>query len=66
MFRPYQVKTVFCFLEQANGQVFSESHLKGFRMIKKMISENGGIVCQDLDEVANYLNDYQRNKEKIK
>lgn len=52
-------KTIFCVLEEANGKQFDKSQMKGFLMIQKMIVENGGTCCSNIDEVANYLNNYQ-------
>jgi len=51
-------KTVFCVMDEDDGDVFEEYQIKSLYMIKKMIWQNGGNVCENLNEVANYLNGY--------
>jgi len=54
-------KTLFCVLPIANGKEFDKSQMKGFLMMQKMVAENGATVLQDLGEVANHLNSYQKS-----
>ncbi len=53
-------KTIFCVLEEANGKRFNKKEIKSFMMIKKMIISNGAMVCSNLDEIADYLNNYEK------
>ena len=45
-------KTVFCFLEEG----FDDAQKKSLGQVKKMIKKNKAIVCENLKEVAKYLN----------
>lgn len=44
--------TVFCVLKDG----FNRKQLKSFEAIEKMVSKNGGTVCDSLEAVADYLN----------
>ena len=45
-------KTVFCVLEDG----FDEGELKSLKQVAKMVEDNGGKVCDSLEDVASYLN----------
>ena len=50
-------KTVFCVVEKAEGGLeFATHELKSMGAVKKLVSENGGTVCDSLDQVAEFLN----------
>ncbi len=49
-------KTVFVALEQDGDEQFTPVQIKSMKMVKRMIEENGGQVCDSLDQVADYLN----------
>lgn len=45
-------KTVLCILKDG----FNKKQIKSFEAIEKMVAKNGGKVCYDLNDVADYLN----------
>lgn len=45
-------KTVFCVLEDG----FDKKQIKSLKQVAKMVEENGATVCNNLNEVADYLN----------
>ena len=49
-------KTIFCFLEEANGKQFSVAQIKSLNEVGRMISRNGGFYANDLVIVAWFLN----------
>lgn len=49
-------KTVFCVLPKDGSEEFDKTQLKSMEAVKKMIKENGGNVCEDLQKVADFLN----------
>ena len=49
-------KTIFCMLDEDEGELFTAHQLKSFKMIEKMVKANGGTVCESLQEVADFLN----------
>jgi hypothetical protein len=49
------IKTVFCFGENWDDS-FEAHHLKVLKQVEKMVKENGATVCDNLEEVAKYLN----------
>ena len=49
-------KTVFCFLESYNSKDFSKEQIKSLKQVGEMIKENGGEVCENLTQVAEFLN----------
>ena len=49
-------KTIFCFLLEDKGQVFSAKQLKSLQAVGKMVEGNGGRWLKSLDEVVGYLN----------
>jgi len=49
-------KTVFAFLPEDDDEKFTEHQLKSLKQVGKMISDNGGSWCHDLDTAAIFLN----------
>lgn len=52
--RPKQ--TIFCIIEERAGKRFNEHQQKGISMLNKILNQNGVIIFNDLDQVAEYLN----------
>ena len=48
-------RTIFCFLLEDDDKVFTKHQLKSLMMIKKMITENGAITFNSLEEIATFL-----------
>lgn len=51
-------KTLFCFLSKFNGKEFDSHIKKSLLQLKRIVVENGAIVLESLEEVADYLNNY--------
>ena len=51
-------KTVFCFLSEDDDTVFDKDQVKSLRSVGKMVVANGGMWCQSIDGVAEFLNSY--------
>ncbi len=49
-------KTIFCYLEEDDEQIFDTHQKKSLDMVGKMVKENDGIWLKSLDEIADYLN----------
>jgi hypothetical protein len=49
-------KTIFCFLTNDEGLTFENHQIKALKMVARMVEENGGYFCDNLLEVAKYLN----------
>jgi hypothetical protein len=49
-------KTVFCFIDKDEGVEFSAVQIKSLKSVAKMVVGNGATFCNNLDEVAKYLN----------
>ena len=59
-------RTVLCVLESANGKVF-EGHTKKCALkTMKLVSNNGVVVFDNLQELANYLNSYELERDTSK
>lgn len=54
-------KTVFCVLNQDDGHTFSDFQKKSLDAVGKLVERNGGTWLENLDDVANYLNDEEKN-----
>lgn len=52
-------KTLFCVLEKDEDKEFEKFQIKSLNSVKKMIKENKGKVFDSLDEIADYLNNYE-------
>jgi hypothetical protein len=49
-------KTIFCVLYKEGKKEFGEDEKKSLKQVEEMIKRNGGTICNNLDEVAKYLN----------
>lgn len=49
-------KTVFCFLESYDSKDFSKEQIKSLKQVGEMVKDNGGEVCDNLTQVAKFLN----------
>lgn len=57
-------KTIFCVLSERGGKTFSIGIQKNFLKIKKDLIKNGARVCESLEEVATFLNNYDLQQTK--
>ena len=53
-------RTIVCLLSERDEQAFTPTQLKGFTKMQKDITDNGGLIFNNLDDVANYLNTFER------
>lgn len=51
-------RTLFCVLPERAGKTFPIGIQKNFTKIKKDLIKNGARVCDTLDEIADFLNNY--------
>ena len=56
--------TVLCILTEANGKKFEGHMLKCALKTAKLIAKNGVFVTDNLDQLAAYLNAYEKKEEK--
>jgi len=49
-------KTLFCVLEKDDDKEFNKHQMKSLGMTKKMVRENGAIVFDSLEAIADFLN----------
>lgn len=49
-------KTLFCYISEDRGYVFSEGQKRSLYNVKKMVDRNGGNTFDSLEEVADFLN----------
>ena len=49
-------RTIFCLLEECDGERFTPSQIKSLIQVGRMVERNGGEFFTDLQEVADYLN----------
>ena len=54
-------KLLFCYLPEYNGKKFNKHNLECMKAIKNLIKNNGGKVFDNLNEIANFLNNYSHN-----
>jgi len=59
-------RTVFCFLEERAGETFTATQTKGFVKMQKDVILAGGQAYNNLDDVATFLNTYEKAKQKRK
>lgn len=52
-------RTIFCVLPERDGKTFSVGIQKNFEKIKKDLIRNGAKVCDSLEEIALFLNNYE-------
>ena len=57
-------RTVLCVLTEANGKKFEGHNLKCVLKTMKLVAKNGVVVVESLDELANYLNENAKSREK--
>lgn len=50
------VNTVFCVLNEDEGETFDAHQVKSLNKVGEMVAENGATVCGSLSEVADFLN----------
>lgn len=50
-------KTLFCILNDGSDGVFTEGQLKSLLAVQTMVKNNGGKVFNNIDEIAEFLND---------
>ena len=55
-------RTVLCVLQEANGKKFEGHNLKCVLKTMKLVSANGVVVVDSLENLAEYLNTYANNK----
>ena len=50
--------TIFAVLEESldTGKTFTKAEIKSFDAIKKLVEKYGGIICDDLNDVADTIN----------
>ncbi|HOZ54025.1 MAG TPA: nucleoside 2-deoxyribosyltransferase domain-containing protein [Bacilli bacterium] len=53
-------KTIFCVLYEANGEYFQEHEKKSISKTIDILKSNGIKILNNLDEVANYINNYKK------
>lgn len=58
-------KTLFCFLEKDDPEVFSPAQIKSLNAVAKMITKNGGRVFESLAEMVNYLNSFATSDDEL-
>lgn len=49
-------KTICCFIRSRNGREFDARTWRGIEKMKRDLVRNGATVCEDLDQVAAFLN----------
>ena len=56
--RETAVYTIFAVLDESldTGKSFTKAEIKSFDAIKKLVEKYNGIICNDLNEVANTIN----------
>ena len=49
-------KTLFCFINEDEGNIFTDVQVNSLEQVKKMIKKNGGTCFDTLNEVTDFLN----------
>lgn len=57
-------KTIFCVLKEDDFNEWTEAQLKSLEMTKQLIEDSGAKVCEDLNDIANYINYKKFNLDK--
>ena len=52
----YPQKTIICVLESDDGNEWTAHRIKSLKRIEDLVSSNGGMVLNGLDECADFLN----------
>lgn len=55
-------KTLFCYLEADEGDVFTKVQIKSLMAVGKMIQNNGGRQFESLSKMADYLNTFAESE----
>lgn len=59
-------KTIFCYLPQDGDKKFSTQQLQALERLGKLVTSNGGVWKQNLDEVVSFLNSAQETAAVVK
>lgn len=51
-------KTLFCVLENDEGDVFTKAEIKSLKAVAKMVKNNGGKVFENLQDMTMFLNGF--------
>ncbi len=51
-------KTLFCLIDEDDGNLFTEGQLKSLKQVSEMIRRNGGKTFISLHSVSEYLNNH--------
>ncbi len=51
----HATKTVFCTLMEDDGKRFTEHQIKSLVATGKMVQVNGGVWCENMEEIVSYL-----------
>jgi len=49
-------KTLFCFINEDDGNAFTDVQVRSLEQVKKMVKENGATCFDSLKEVTDFLN----------
>lgn len=49
-------KVIMCVLEEDDNKVFNKTELKHRLKVAQLVQDNGGIICDNLENLASYLN----------
>lgn len=53
-------RAIFCVLPERDGKTFSDNMQKSLLKIKKDLIKNGARVFESLEEIAQFLNNYEK------
>ena len=56
-------KTLFCVLDEDEGDVFTKAEIKSLNAVAKMVKNNGGKVYDNLQNMATFLNSFTEASE---
>jgi len=54
-------KTVFCFINNDEGKIFTDVQVRSLEQVKKMVKANGATCFDTLNEITDFLN-HQQNQ----
>lgn len=54
-------KIIFCCLDNDDGKTFNEGMQRGFDRIKRELAALGVVICDSLEEVVAFLNQYYKS-----
>jgi hypothetical protein len=55
-------RTIYCYLPEDDGEVFSAHRIKEFEQLGKKVKENGGTWLRNIEEVISFLNSPTKTK----